>query len=87
MGQLFSCIHQCDLTALQGFWNLLSKRLFSRLPSSLKDTVYRLETSLLRLFLVQAKYQGKNDVIHAFFSKNSQFLFKRKEWKEWLGES
>lgn len=87
VGQLFSCIHQCDLPALQGFWNLLSEKLFSRLPSSLKDTVYRLETSLLRLFLVQAKSQGKNDVIHTFFSKNSQFLFKRKDWKEWLGES
>lgn len=87
VAELFSCIHQCDLPALQGFWNLLSEKLFSRLAGSLKDTVYRLETSLLRLFLVQAKSQGRNDVIHAFFNKNSKFLFKRRDWKEWLGES
>lgn len=87
VGRLFSCIHQCDLQALQGFWNLLSEKLFSRLASSLKDTIYRLETSLLRLFLVNAKSLGRNDVIQAFFSKNSQSLLKRKEWKEWLGES
>ena len=85
VGRLFSFIHQCDLPGLQGFWNLLAQKLFSQLSSNFKDTVYRLETSLLRLFLVNAKLQGKHDVVHGFFTKNSQSLVKRKEWKEWLG--
>lgn len=86
VGRLFSCINQCDLPALQGFWNQLTQKLFSQLSSNVKDTVYRLETSLLKLFLVHAKSQGKHDVVHVFFGKNSQSLVKRREWKEWLGE-
>lgn len=48
-------------------------------------TVYRLETNLLRLFLVYASRQGKQDVVKDFFEKMADTLQDKKEWKDWFG--
>ena len=41
--------------------------------------------SCLRLFLVNASRQGKQDVIREFFESMSDALHDRKEWKDWFG--
>ena len=50
-------------------------------------TVYRLETSILRLFLVQATRQNKHDVVKDFFEKMADALHDKKEWKDWFGKA
>ena len=82
---LLSCIYNSDLQELKKFWSLLSQKLFSRLASDFKQTLYKLETYLLRLYLVHAKMSGRVDVIRTFFETMSDTLAQRKEWKEWFG--
>lgn len=64
----------------------LNKRFFSRLAHDSLTTVYRLETNILRLYLVYASRQGKQDVVRDFFEKMADALHDKKEWKEWFGK-
>ena len=83
---LLQCVYRSDFASLQGFWIHLNKRFFSRLTSDSLNTAYRLETNILRLFLVHASKQGRQDEIKAFYEKMSDALHDRKEWKDWFGE-
>ncbi len=80
------CINRSDFNSLQTFWIYLHKRFFSRLSHDSLMTVYRLETNLLRLFLVYASRQGKQDVVRDFFEKMADSLHDKKEWKDWFSE-
>lgn len=81
---LLQCVYRSDFASLQGFWIHLNKRFFSRLTSDSLNTAYRLETNILRLFLVHASKQGRQDEIKAFYEKMSDALHDRKEWKDWF---
>jgi WD40 repeat protein len=81
---LLTCVYNSDLQELRKFWSLLSQKLFSRLASDFKQTLYKLETYLLRLYLVHAKTSGRVEAIRAFFETMSDTLATRKEWKEWF---
>ena len=83
---ILSCITRSDFTSLQTFWVYLNKRFFSRLSQDSAMTVYRLETSILRLFLVQATRQNRQDVVKDFFEKMADALHDKKEWKDWFGK-
>lgn len=83
---IVQCVTRSDFTSLQTFWVYLNKRFFSRLSHDSLMTVYRLETSILRLFLVYATRQNKQDVVRDFFDKMSDALHDKKEWKDWFGE-
>lgn len=72
--------------SLQTFWVYLNKRFFSRLTHDSLMTVYRLETNMLRLFLVYATRQGRQEVVREFFEKMADALQDKKEWKDWFGE-
>ena len=64
----------------------MNKRFFSRLSHDSLVTVHRLETGVLRMFLVHASRQARHDVVKDFFEKMSEGLHDRKEWKDWFGE-
>jgi hypothetical protein len=83
---IVQCISRSDFTNLQNFWVYLNKRFFSRLAHDSLTTVYRLETNILRLYLVYATRQGKHDTVRDFFEKMADALQDKKEWKEWFGE-
>lgn len=86
MDYLVQCISRSDFMSLQTFWVYLNKRFFSRLTSDSLNTVYRLETNILRLFLVYAMRQGKQEVVRDFFEKMADALQDKKDWKDWFGE-
>ena len=83
---LLQCINRSDFGALQQFWIYMNKRFFSRLSHDSLVTVHRLETGVLRMFLVHASRQARHDVVKDFFEKMSEGLHDRKEWKDWFGE-
>ena len=85
MTHLFSCVERSNLQELQGFWKVLSQRLFSRLSSDFRQTLFKLESNLLKLFLIHAKRNDRVDVIKQFFERMGETLGKKKEWKEWFG--
>ena len=83
---LLQCISRSDFGALQQFWIYMNKRFFSRLSHESLVTVHRLETGVLRMFLVHASRQARHDVVKDFFEKMSEGLHDRKEWKDWFGK-
>ena len=83
---IMQCIYRSDFTSLQNFWHHLNKRFFSRLTYESLNTAYRIETNILRLYLVYASRQGRQDEVKAFFEKMSDALQDKKEWKDWFSE-
>lgn len=83
---IVQCVTRSDFTNLQTFWVYLNKRFFSRLTHDSLTTVYRLETNILRLFLVHATRQGRQEVVRDFFEKMVDALQDKKEWKDWFGK-
>lgn len=83
---IMQCIYRSDFTSLQNFWHHLNKRFFSRLTYESLNTAYRIENNILRLYLVHASRQGRQDEVKAFFEKMSDALHDKKEWKDWFSE-
>jgi WD40 repeat protein len=81
---ILTCVHKSDFVALQTFWSHLSKRFFSRLNHDLANTAHKLESTILRLFLINAYRNGRHDDIKSFFEKMGGILQDRRDWKEWF---
>ena len=80
------CVHKSDFAALQAFWNHLSRRFFSRLNHDLMNTAHKLESTVLRLFLINAHRNGRHEDIKGFFERMGGVLQERRDWKEWFGK-
>ena len=83
---ILSCISKSDFNALQNFWSHMTKRFFSRLNHDLIATTHRMETNVLRLFLVNAHRNSKHEEIKQFFERMAPMLQDKRDWKEWFGE-
>jgi hypothetical protein len=81
---IMQCVFKSDFPSLQSFWSYLYGRFFSQMNSESLTMAYRLETNVLRLFLVQASKTGRHEEVRAFFEKMSDSLHDRKEWKDWF---
>jgi len=79
-------VDRLDFTELRSFWTHLHDRFFSRLNHDCRQTAYKFETSLLRLYLIHATRQGRQDEVKSFFQEMSTALSSKKEWKDWFGQ-
>ena len=75
------CINKSDLGVLENFLNHLNRRFFSRLGHDLMNNYYKIESSILRLFLVQAHRSGCHEDIRLFFEKMADTVQERRDWK------
>ncbi|XP_033109772.1 WD repeat-containing protein 91-like [Anneissia japonica] len=82
--QLLAFINLYDLMGLRNYWDHLERRLFSRLESAYSSNVKRLQLSVLRLYIVNAVQNGKQERVLEFFDKLSNELQNAIEWKEWF---
>uniref|UniRef100_A0A6B2EE22 ARMC9 CTLH-like domain-containing protein n=1 Tax=Phlebotomus kandelakii TaxID=1109342 RepID=A0A6B2EE22_9DIPT len=73
-----------DLGALREMWAHLDGHLFTKLEHSYTVAVKKLESGLLKLYLVTAFSANKMDKITEFFGKLAQELQNQSEWKEWF---
>jgi hypothetical protein len=46
----------------------------------------KIETNILKLYLVSAIRQNKPDEVKVFFERNLDSLQSRREWKDWFGK-
>ena len=83
---ILTAVNRSDFNALQSFWNHLSKRFFSRLNHDLVNTAHKLESTILKLFLITAHRNGRHEEIKSFFERMAGVLHDRRDWKEWFGE-
>ncbi|KAK1136949.1 hypothetical protein K0M31_001479 [Melipona bicolor] len=82
--QLMQYIYNYDLTSLRELWGHLDLRMFSRLESHFTPAVRKLENAVLKMYLVNAAVNNKQDRIQEFFTKMTPELQGHSEWKEWF---
>ncbi|XP_011164626.1 WD repeat-containing protein 91 isoform X2 [Solenopsis invicta] len=82
--QLMQYIYNYDLTSLRELWGHLDTRMFCRLESHFTPAIKKLENSVLKMYLVNAAVNGKQDRIHEFFNKMTPELQGHSEWKDWF---
>ncbi|CAL1273797.1 unnamed protein product [Larinioides sclopetarius] len=81
---LSSCIINLDLNSLRESWAHLDQRFFARLEHSFLGTAKKLETALLRMYLVTCISSGRQDKLLDFFEKMTPELQGQPEWKDWF---
>lgn len=86
MDHILFCVNKSDFSALENFCNHLSQRFFSRLGHDLMNNYYKIESSILRLYLVNAHRNNRHEDIKLFFEKMAGVLQERRDWKEWFGQ-
>ncbi|PBC30266.1 WD repeat-containing protein 91 isoform X1 [Apis cerana] len=82
--QLMQYIYNYDLASLRELWGHLDMRMFSRLESHFTPAVRKLENAVLKMYLVNAAVNNKQDRIQEFFIKMTPELQGHSEWKEWF---
>lgn len=78
-------IYNYDLTSLRELWGHLDTRMFCRLESHFTPAIRKLENAVLKMYLVNAAVNGKQERIQEFFTKMAPELQGHSEWKEWFG--
>lgn len=82
--QLMQYVYNYDLTSLRELWGHLDTRMFCRLESHFTPAIRKLENAVLKMYLVNAAVNGKQDRIQEFFTKMTPELQGHSEWKEWF---
>lgn len=82
--QITHFINVHDLNALRDLWGHLESQLFTKLEQSFASPIKKLESGVLKLYLVTAFLANKSDKINEFFTKLSAELHLHSEWKEWF---
>ncbi|XP_011700563.1 PREDICTED: WD repeat-containing protein 91 [Wasmannia auropunctata] len=82
--QLMQHIYNYDLTSLRELWGHFDTRMFCRLESHFTPAIRKLENAVLKMYLVNAAVNGKQDKIQEFFTKMTPELQGQSEWKEWF---
>lgn len=83
--QLMQYVYNYDLTSLRELWGHLDTKMFCRLESHFTPAIRKLENAVLKMYLVNAAVNGKQDRIQEFFTKMAPELQGHSEWKEWFG--
>lgn len=84
--QLHQYILSYDIVGLRDFWDYLNDRFFKRLDYQHYSNVKKLEMCLLRLYIIHALQNSKNDKVVEFFEKYTAELQTQTEWREWFGK-
>ena len=74
-----------DLNSLRELWNNLNSKVFLRISEiPLGSTLPKLESSLYKLYLIQALQSKETGKVREFFDKLSVDLQGNPEWKDWF---
>ena len=82
--QILSLITNHDLQGLRDLWQHLNSRLFKRLDSIQTGAVSRLESGVLKLYVVNCVQTKNHDKLREFFEKMASELQGQPDWKEWF---
>ena len=85
--QIESFINTYDLQGLKTYWSHLDRRFFSKLSHEAYRNVCKLETSILRLYVVHAVQNSKQDRVNEFFERSISELQNLPAWKDWFGKN
>ena len=86
MEQIWTLLSGYDLPGLREYWKYLNQRLFSRLEQRYASSVRKLESSVLKLYVVNAHQCNRQDKVLAFFEQLGAELQTHSDFKDWFGE-
>ncbi|XP_005100741.1 WD repeat-containing protein 91 [Aplysia californica] len=84
MEQIWTLLSGYDLPGLREYWRYLNQRLFSRLEQRYASSVRKLESSLLKLYVVNAHQCNRQDKVLAFFEQMGGELQTHADFKDWF---
>lgn len=84
--QLMHHISAYDLNALRELWGHLDSYMFSKLESHFTPGVKKLENAVLKMYLVNAVVNNKQEKVVEFFTKLTPELQNQSEWKDWFSK-
>ncbi|KAH9503206.1 WD repeat-containing protein 91 [Bulinus truncatus] len=84
MEQIWTYLASFDLQALREYWRYLNYRLFSRLEQRYALSVRRLESSLFKLYIVNAHQGGRQEKVLGFFEQLGPELQSHPDFKDWF---
>lgn len=79
-----AAINSSDLHELRDIWKNLDTFFFSKLEQNYSEAVKKLETGLLKVFLVIAYKNGQSDKINEFFLKMAPEIHSQADWRDWF---
>ena len=86
MEQIWSLLAVYDLQGLRDYWRYLNQRLFARLEQQrYAPSIRKLESSILKLYIVNAHQCGRQDKVLAFFEQMGPELQANADFKDWFG--
>ncbi|GFR95079.1 WD repeat-containing protein 91 [Elysia marginata] len=85
MEQIWSLLAVYDLQGLRDYWRYLNQRLFARLEQQrYAPSIRKLESSLLKLYIVNAHQCGRQDKVLSFFEQMGPELQTNTDFKDWF---
>ncbi|XP_054258850.1 WD repeat-containing protein 91 [Macrosteles quadrilineatus] len=82
--QIMQYIYTCDLNGLRELWGHLEQKMFSKLENEFTSAIRKLESSILKLYVVNAVSNNKADKVTEFFTRLTPELQGQSEWKDWF---
>ncbi|KAL1132581.1 hypothetical protein AAG570_010533 [Ranatra chinensis] len=82
--QFLQFIATYDLTSLRDLWSHMDQKMFSKLEHEYTQGIRKLESSLYKLYLVNAVSCNKTEKVSEFFVKMTPELQGQSEWKDWF---
>lgn len=79
-----TAINSSDLSDLRDIWKNLDTFFFSKLEQNYSESVKKLETGLLKVYLVIAYKNGLTEKISEFFLKMAPEIHSLADWKDWF---
>jgi len=78
------CISSYDLNTLLDTWKHFDNNIFSKIDPAKANSVRKLESSLLKLYLINCVHNKQNEKVKQFFEKLTPELQNASEWREWF---
>lgn len=85
LDQFSSFIQTYDIIGLKHYWKYFDKSYFCHLGPDTYKLIKRLETCVLRLYVVHALQTNKIEKVSEFFEKYIVELQHEESWKDWFG--
>nr|SVE76413.1 EOG090X0719 [Daphnia longispina] len=82
--QFIHYINLYDLNGLKDYWNHFDQSVFERLDQNFTPAIKKMENSLLRMYLINACTNSKQEKVQEFFEKLGSDLQHQLEWKDWF---
>jgi len=82
--QIHAYISNCDIVGFNDYWTYLDRHLFAHLDVGYAPCIRKLNTSILRIYLVLTVQAGRQEKVSEFYEKMIGQLQSQLDWRDWF---